>query len=107
MSGISTLQEDCTHPTKPKGNKTMIHTSDTARKVRNLRTRTGLSISDLSTLSGVSRNTIKRLECMDNAFTSYSPKLQTVENVSRVFGIDVGTMLSTPASHILSKVKSW
>ena len=78
----------------------MTHVSDVARKVRTLRSRMGVTQQHLSSASGVSLRTLHRVETMDRVNTSYSPRLDTVDNLAHSFGVDLGTFISTPASRL-------
>lgn len=66
------------------------------KKVRKLRRSYGMSVKGLSRLSGVSTRTIRRVEDLDNPEGYlYVPKIDTVHNLAKSFGLTTGDFLSS------------
>lgn len=65
-----------------------------AARTRRYRARRGLTVSELSRLSGVSPRTIKRIEASDieGPDFGYDPKLSTISNLANSFDISLSEL---------------
>lgn len=63
--------------------------------IKKLRDRAGMTITDLSNLSGVGRSTISEIE----SGKAQNPKGNTISAIAKVFGVNTGTLTEMEFEH--------